>query len=142
MAPLIEIETEGRKLLFLDDWRFPIDCATYMYQRKVDCEMYHKSWDIVRSFGSFKEHIINYGVPDVLSIDYDLADVEELREELPFEHWFNLDENREYTGLDCVDWLLKHCFNNDLKFPEYVIHSTNPDGREKIQELINNFETF
>ena len=41
------------KRLFLDDWRIPRDCATYMWQRKVDCRIFHEEWDVVRSYGQF-----------------------------------------------------------------------------------------
>ena len=117
------------KRLFLDDWRIPRDCATYMWQR-TDCRIYHEEWDIVRSYGQFVEWIEKNGVPDLVKFDYDLADVDELKEELPIEEWFNLDENRVYTGLDCVEFLLDFCNKNDFKFTEYVIHSVNTDGCE------------
>ena len=124
------------KRLFLDDWRIPRDCATYMWQRKADCRIYHEKWDIVRSYGQFVDWINKNGVPDLLALDYDLADVEELKEELPFEEWFNLDENRVYTGLDCASFLLIYCKERGLEFPEYVIHSANPDGSEEIKKLL------
>ena len=66
------------KRLFLDDWRVPTDCAQYMWQRKVDCRIFHKEWDIVRSHGQFVDWIEKNGIPDVVSFDYDLDDVEEL----------------------------------------------------------------
>ncbi len=123
------------KRLFLDDWRIPRDCATYMWQR-TDCRIYHEEWDIVRSYGQFVEWIEKNGVPDLVTFDYDLADVEELKEELPIEEWFNLDENRVYTGLDCVEFLLDFCNKNDFKFPEYVIHSVNPAGCEEMKRIL------
>jgi hypothetical protein len=124
------------KRLFLDDWRIPRDCATYMWQRKVNCTVFHEEWDIVRSYGQFKSWIIENGIPDLVAFDYDLADVEELKEELPFEYWFNLDENRVYTGLDCVIFLLNYCKERNLNFPEYIIHSANPDGSDEIKKLL------
>jgi hypothetical protein len=123
------------KRLFLDDWRIPRDCATYMW-RRTDCRIYHEEWDIVRSYGQFIKWIETNGVPDLVAFDYDLADVEELKEELPFEEWFDLDENRVYTGLDCAKFLLDFCNKNGFKFPEYVIHSANPDGSEEIKKLL------
>lgn len=124
------------KRLFLDDWRIPGDCATYMWQRKVNCTIFHEDWNIVRSYGQFINWIIENGSPDLVSFDYDLADVEELKEELPFEDWFNLDENRVYTGLDCAKFLFNFCEENNLKFPEYIIHSANPDGSDEIKKLL------
>ena len=123
------------KRLFLDDWRIPRDCATYMYYR-TDCRIYQEEWDIVRSYGQFIKWIEDNGVPDLVAFDYDLADVAELKESLPFEEWFDLDENRVYTGLDCAKFLLSYCNERKIKFPEYVIHSANPDGSEEIKNLL------
>jgi hypothetical protein len=124
------------KRLFLDDWRIPKDCAQYMWQRKVNCTIFHEDWIIVRSYGQFISYIKTNGIPDLVSFDYDLADVEELKESLPFEDWFNLDEDRVYTGADCVKFLLHYCKENNLKFPEYIIHSVNPDGCEEIKNFL------
>ena len=123
------------KRLFLDDWRIPVDCATYMW-RRTDCTVFHEDWDIVRSYGQFIKWVETNGVPDLVAFDYDLADVEELKEELPIEEWFDLDENRVYTGLDCAKFLLNFCKKNNLKLPEYIIHSANPCGSEEIKRLI------
>ena len=71
-----------------------------------------------------------------VSFDYDLADVDELKEELDIEEWFNLDENRVWTGLDCAKYLLNYCKENNIKFPDYIIHSVNPDGVEEIKKLL------
>lgn len=125
------------KRLFLDDWRIPRDCATYMWQRKVNCTIFHEDWDIVRSYGQFIKWIETNGVPNLVAFDYDLADVEELKEELPIEEWFSLDKNRVWTGLDCAKYLLNYCKENNKKFPDYIIHSVNPDGVEKIKKLLS-----
>jgi len=65
-----------------------------------------------------------------------LADVAELKESLPIEEWFDIDEGRVYTGLDCVKFLLSYCNERKTKFPEYVIHSANPDGSEEIKNIL------
>ena len=124
------------KRLFLDDWRIPRDCATYMWQRKVNCTIFHEEWDIVRSYRQFINWIETNGIPNLVSFDYDLADVDELKEELDIEEWFNLDENRVWNGLDCAKYLLNYCKEENIKFPEYIIHSANPDGVEEIKNLI------
>jgi hypothetical protein len=126
------------KRLFLDDWRIPRDCATYMWQRKVNCTtIFHEDWNIVRSYGQFIKWIETNGIPDLVAFDYDLADVEELKEELSIEEWFDLDNNRVYTGFDCAKFLLNYCKKNNLKFPDYIIHSANPDGTEEIKKLLS-----
>jgi hypothetical protein len=125
--------------LFLDDWRNPKDCAQYMWQRRVDCRIFHEEWDIVRSYGQFVNWIDKNGIPDVVSFDYDLDDVEELKEELPIEEWFNLDENRAYKGTDCLRYLIKKCRDSNIKLPNCIIHSANPDGCDELKQLINAF---
>jgi hypothetical protein len=125
------------KRLFLDDWRIPRDCATYMWQRKVNCKIFHEEWDIVRSYRQFINWIESNGIPNLVSFDYDLADVDELKEELDIEEWFNLDENRVWTGLDCAKYLLNYCKEENIKFPDYIIHSVNPDGVEEIKKLLS-----
>ena len=116
--------------LFLDDWRIPLDCGTYMYRRGVDCKIYHEEWQIVRSYGQFVNHIEQNGLPEFISFDYDLCDVAELKETLLVTEWFNLETNEIYTGLDCVKWLISYCKQNNKELPKYAIHSANPDGME------------
>lgn len=79
-------------------------------------------------------------MPDIISFDHDLSDVKELRISLPIEEWFDLDSNKEYTGMDCAHWLVNHCLDNDLKLPVFFVHSANPCGYENIKGLLNNFK--
>lgn len=128
------------KLLFLDDYRQPIDCAFYMYRYNVDCKIYHNDWSIVRSYGQFKNWIIENGIPEFVSLDYDLTDVEELKEILPKDEWFNSDTNKDYTGLDCVLFLIEYCKSKKCAFPKYAIHSSNTDGKKLIQKTILEYQ--
>lgn len=130
---------EHNNLLFLDDYRFPIDCASYMYRKGVDCRIYHKDWIIVRSYGQFVSWIEKNGLPDYISFDHDLADVFELKEELAIEEWFDLTENKEYTGMDCAKWLVNYCLDKDKKLPDYAVHSWNPVGADNIDGLLKSF---
>jgi hypothetical protein len=124
------------KRLFLDDWRVPKDCAQYMWQRRVDCRIFHEEWDIVRSHGQFIDWIEKNGIPSVVSFDYDLDDVEELKEDLPIEEWFDLEENRAYNGADCLRYLIRKCRDDKRPLPQCIIHSANPDGRDEMKELV------
>ncbi len=126
-------------MLFLDDYRLPVDCATYMYLRQVDCKIYHKEWVIVRSRGQFVEWIERNGLPEFISFDYDLCDATQLKEELPVEEWFDAENNREYNGLDCATWLVEHCHKNNKPLPGYAIHSANPAGVESLKNLFSTF---
>ncbi len=127
------------KLLFLDDYREPIDCAKYMYRKGVDCKIYHEQWNIVRSYGQFVKWITENGLPEFISFDHDLGDVEELKEDLPVEEWFDLENNREYNGMDCAKWLVEYCMDNKLQLPKYAVHSANPAGTENIEGLFLSF---
>ena len=128
------------KNLFLDDYRVPIDCAQYMYRKGVDCRIYHRDWVIVRSYIDFVEYITANGLPDLISFDHDLADDFTQRENLDINKWFNVLENREDTGMDAAKWLIDYCMNNNLKLPQYVVHSSNPSGYENIKGLLDNFK--
>ena len=118
------------KKLFLDDYRFPIDCASYMYRRGVDCKIYHQEWDIVRTYKQFVDWIKSNGLPKLISFDHDLADVEELKDG---------SETQKFTGMDCAKWLVEYCIDNNEPLPEYAIHSANPAGVENIQGLLESF---
>src|ERR1035437_4381644 len=130
MATISDKET--LKYLFLDDYREPSDCAKYMYRKGVDCRIYHENWSIVRSYLEFVKWIETNGLPDFISFDHDLADVEELKEELPKEQWFNSETNKEYTGMDCAKWLVNYCLDNGKSLPNYAVHSSNPAGVKNI----------
>jgi len=123
--------------LFLDDYRVPIDCARYMYRKGVDCRIYHEEWIIVRSYGQFIKWIVDNGLPEIISFDHDLTDVVELKEDLPIEEWFDLENSREYTGMDCARWLMNYCLETNKPLPKYVIHSSNPDGSKNMEELLS-----
>ena len=127
------------KRLFLDDWRFPIKCAEYMYRRGIDCKIYHEEWIIVRSYGEFVEWITANGLPDMISFDHDLADVVELKENLSIEKWFDLENNKEYTGADCAQWLINYCIDNNKSIPEFTVHSDNPGGSDNINGKLIHF---
>lgn len=46
----------------------------------------------------------------------------------------------EYTGMDSAKWLVNYCIDNDLKLPEFVVHSANPSGYENILGLLKSFK--
>lgn len=128
-----------KKMLFLDDWREPAICATYMGVRGVNHQIYHGQWEIVRSYGQFIKWITENGMPDFISFDHDLGDVDELKENLDVNEWFDLEGNKEYTGMDCARWLTNYCMDNGCKMAKFAVHSDNPGGRENIAGLINNY---
>jgi hypothetical protein len=132
------------KRLFLDDLRVPLDCpkAQYMSYRKIDLRIYHEEWDIVRSHGQFVKWIEENGLPDLVSFDHDLGDETNLKEVLPIEEWFDIDNDREYNGMDSAKFLVNYCIDNNLKLPEFAVHSANPSGYENIKGLLDSFKKY
>jgi hypothetical protein len=113
------------KLLFLDDIRNPKDCLLYMHPKIQDIEIYRKEWQIVRSYSEFVTWIETNGLPDFISFDHDLG--------LPEE------QSQELNGMTCAKWLVNYCLDNDLKLPDFVVHSSNPAGAKNIEELLKGF---
>lgn len=117
-----------KRLLFLDDIRYPIEAYHYT---KQDIFL-RKDWHIVRNYEQFVNRILEKGLPEMISFDHDLAD----------EHYLepNSQEFVEKTGYDCTKWLVEYCMDNYLDLPKFYSHSMNPVGKENIEELLNNFK--
>jgi hypothetical protein len=135
-----------KKWLFLDDLRFPYVCpekikgepymaSAYYYTRYSPFK--DQRWDIVRNYDEFVEYIKNNGVENLLiSYDHDLS-IEHYQE---MGDTISYDEYSEKTGYDCVKWLCDYCMKNNLKFPDYYIHSMNTVGKENIISYIENYK--
>ena len=108
-----------------------------MGYRVSDLNIYHEEWDIVRSHGQFVKWIEKNGLPDLISFDHDLGMVQEWK---IIDEWFDIDNNREYTGMDSAKWLVDYCIDNDLKLPDFIVHSANPSGYENINGLLKSFK--
>jgi hypothetical protein len=107
--------------LFLDDFRFP-EWAPWVPLNLED------NWVIAPHFYSFIEIIIKCGLPRTISFDYDLD-----RHNLPITHL-------PYgNGEDCAKWLVNYCKEHEKPFPAWTIHSTNPEGRIKMAQIIQSF---
>ena len=118
------------KYLFLDDVRDPIHAFGYTnYGPFVT-----KQWDIVRNYDEFVNYIKTNGLPYFISFDHDLSEI----------HYSDFwDENSEYTektGFDCAKFLVEYCIENNLKLPEFYVHSMNPVGKDNIINYLNNFK--
>lgn len=107
------------KNIYLDDLRMPHQSG---YK---DTE-----WAIVRSFDEFRDRIIQFGIPEVISFDHDLGE-DENGNELP-------------SGYDALKWLTDF----DLKFTkipgnfQIKVHSANPVGRANIEGYAKNYFKF
>jgi len=110
-------------ILFLDDMRNPSDVTWVYFPRSAEDTI------IARNIEEFTSYITEHGVPKFVCFDHDLAD----------SHYG--DQNCEYsdekTGYHCAKFLVDYCHDNDLSFPDYVIHSMNPVGKENIIQYIN-----
>ncbi len=127
-----------KRLLWLDDTRNPLEDDWLVFS-PIE-QPFKVFW--LKSYYEFVDWITAYGLPDAICFDHDLGDNFELREKGQFEHWFNVVENREYTGKDCANWLVDYCLDNNLDLPKYNIQSANPVGKENIKSLLENFQKF
>ena len=109
--------------LFLDDVRMPM--GVHLYDSKPIYKD-NKDWVIVRNYNDFINCIIDNGLPNIVSFDHDLGD---------FDQYGN-----EKTGYDCVKWLVDYCIDNNLGFPDYMIHSMNTVGDTNMVSYIENFK--
>lgn len=116
----------SKKILWLDDFRNPYEWIPYIkmtYPRMVK-EPHVVIW--VKSYNEFVEYITNYGLPDAIGFDHDLAD----------------ESPNEKTGYDAAKFLVEYCLENNADLPEFESQSTNPAGRENILNLLNNFKRY
>ncbi|WP_353149525.1 cyclic-phosphate processing receiver domain-containing protein [Chryseobacterium sp.] len=117
-----------KRLLFLDDIRYPVEA--YHYTRQ---DIFLKGeWHIVRNYEQFVNRILEKGLPELISFDHDLADKQSSVQ--------NSREAMEKTGYDCAKWLVEYCIDNHLDLPEFYCHSMNPVGKENIISLLKNFK--
>jgi len=118
------------KYLFLDDSRIPGDLKSEFY-----C---NNQWDIVRNYDEFVSYINRNGIDGLfISFDHDLGFTNEYYIENNLES-----PDNEKSGYDCVKWLCTYCMDNNLRFPEYKIHSMNPTGAKNMECYIINFKKF
>jgi hypothetical protein len=74
------------------------------------------------------------GLPEMISLDHDLADIHYLKP--------NSDEYAEKIGYDCAKWLIEYCMDNYLDLPKFYCHSMNPVGKKNILSLLENFKNY
>ena len=115
--------------LFLDDFRMPKDAYNYLLQ-----PIYISvNWEIVRSYDEFVKYITEHGIPEIISLDHDLADEH-------YESRQEYDQYTEKTGYHCALWLINYCIDNNKKLPtEILIHSMNPVGSLNIKSLFESY---
>lgn len=122
-------------LLWLDDVRNPLENNWLAFSPLQGA--YDVIW--VKSYKEFVVWIENNGLPTAICFDHDLGDNFSFRETGNISDWFDLENNKEYTGYDCAKWLVEYCMDNNKKLPLYNIQSANPVGKENIDKLLKNF---
>ena len=115
--------------LFLDDFRMPKDAYNYLLQ-----PIYISvNWEIVRSYDEFVKYITEHGIPEIISLDHDLADEH-------YESRQEYDQYTEKTGYHCALWLINYCIDNNKKLPATIlIHSMNVTGSLNIKSLFESY---
>lgn len=124
--------------LFLDDERMPRDVKWVLLPQA--------DWVIVRNHDEFCNYIKENGVPEFVSFDHDLADFHYHVMQQEVCDSFTIDDGDlkktydygpEKTGYDSAKWLVEHCHLDKICFPNYLVHSLNPIGAQRIKEYID-----
>jgi hypothetical protein len=102
--------------LFLDDTR-----DSHMVCISTEESFYDElEWEVVRNYHQFIEIIMERGLPETISFDHDLGEIE--------------------TGMDCAKWLILHCISKKKELPANIfIHSMNTTGSLNMQSLFNTY---
>lgn len=112
---------EKMKILFLDDARKPNDVFGPFIEHEdvqvIIATNYDEFVDLVR------EHDAQF---HLVSFDHDLGDEGE----------------QEKTGKDCAYFLLEHCVTNDKPVPKFSVHSSNPSGSDRINQMLSKYSEF
>lgn len=133
------------KLLFLDDFRWPTDCAKYMHVAIGPQNIIYTNpnWDVVRNYPEFVSYIERNGLPELISFDHDLADGHyhtNMQEGVLNYQAESFGDDFNKTGYHCAQWLVNYCMDNSKPLPEFLVHSMNPVGTVNIQSLLDNFK--
>lgn len=92
-----------------------------------------------RNYAEFCHILDNYGLPAIVSFDFDLS----------LEHYraFNKVQSGEFnpknfsakTGADCAIYFIEYLRKHNLDMPTVYCHSMNPKGKSIILGLIDKF---
>ena len=130
--------------LFLDDIRIPLGAFAYTGYTPF----LKDDWNIVRDYNEFVKFIQHnwdsyQSFPELIAFDHDLDDAHYMPQELwgtDYNKWAGEKGFEEKTGMDCANWLINFCMDNELTLPEFVCHSMNPAGKENIEMALKNFK--
>lgn len=115
-----------KTLLWLDDWRNPIDNPEWV---KMFCpQAFFENWIILwaKNYNEFVDILESEGLPDYICFDHDLADESE----------------NEKTGYDCAKHLVDYCIIHQLSIPDFNVQSANPVGKERIIDFLTCWKKY
>lgn len=115
--------------LFLDDERMPeqVTWERYPFQN------HNGAWTIVRSYDEFVKTVKEFGMPEFVSFDHDLADDHYLEGFAGTHPKYGV--YKEKTGYEAAKWLLDYSNEADIPLPPFAVHSMNVIGRANIISL-------
>ena len=121
---------------------YPVKRALYLDDLRPLPEHGHfiEWFTLVKSFEEFAEHIIEHGLPDLVSFDHDLHE-EHVRIASALD-WKDFDYSActVGTGYHCAKWLITYCVDTKQPLPYFTVHSANTYGATRIVQLLNNFK--
>lgn len=115
-------DTQMKIGIFLDDERNIEDAFWMTYDESIQ-------WLIVRTYKDFMMVIQTTKIEDcVISFDHDLQDFKEC--------------GGEWTGYDCVKFLVDFCMDKGFAIPKTYYHTQNPVGKENMKCYIENAKKY
>ena len=121
--------------LFLDDSRKIIEVIFYI----KDPIYTQDGWKVAKNYDEFVSIVTEFGLPDYVSFDHDLADIHYQHKE---GEEIDYSKYTEKTGYECAKWLVDYCMDKNLPFPNYRVHSMNGVGRRNIMYYIENYKRY
>jgi hypothetical protein len=117
--------------IFLDDTRKPYD----VFRNTID-PIYENDneWTIVKNYEEFVDTILELGLPEIISFDHDLSQNHYLPEN---QNNIDYDNLKDRTGYDAALWLIGYCRMNNIKLPDFKVHSANPEGKVNIERVLH-----
>ena len=115
--------------LLLDDIRTVQQVSTY-------APLQHAHWRVAKNFEEFAATILEFGLPDFVSFDHDLAEEHYNEGSKTRFSSFNYENCKIPTGFHCAKWLSDLCKDRNLEFPDWQVHSMNAAGKINIEEFL------
>jgi hypothetical protein len=128
--------------IFLDDYRNPLDCLSYMYTRIGELNPIYNDgeWFIVRNYPDFVKAIERFaGEITHVSFDHDLCDGhyhQNMQEGIINYNSDDFKNPLHKTGYHAALFMRGLYLDNMLPLPTVFVHSLNPVGSENITELL------